>query len=78
MVIIGTIVTTTGVIFNNVFLNHIMAMLIWTVSNTVFTVFFFGRGRKWWDGGLADDIMCGTYLVMLVSGVYGLWQMGVI
>ena len=78
LVIIATIITSIGVILNNCLLVHTQAMIVWSISNTLFAVFFYGRWRGWWDGGLADEIMCGMYLMMLSSGIYGLWQAGVL
>ena len=78
LVIVATIITSLGVIANNICLDHIMAMQIWMFSNAIFAGFFYGRSRQWWDGSLSDMIMCWMYLMMLGSGIYGLWQAGVI
>ena len=72
LVIIGTVISCIGVIYNNIFLDHIAAMVIWCASNTLFSIYFYGRWKKWWDGGICDEIMCVLYLVMLVSGIWGL------
>jgi len=74
LVVIGSTISIIGVLANNVFLLHITAMQIWVLSNLIFAAFFYGRWKQWWDGGLADEVMCGMYLVMLVSGVWGLCQ----
>ena len=78
LVIVATIITSMGVFLNNCLLQHTGAMLVWVVSNTLFSVFFYGRWRGWWNGSLADEIMCWMYLMMLGSGIYGLWQAGVL
>jgi hypothetical protein len=74
IVVVATIISVLGVIFNNLLLNHIAAMQVWTASNALFAIYFYGRWKGKWDGGLCDEIMCGLYLFMLVSGVWGLMQ----
>jgi hypothetical protein len=44
----------------------------WCVSNTIFVVYFYGRLKGQWDGGIPDALLCINYAVMLVSGIYGL------
>jgi hypothetical protein len=72
LVVLGTIISVLGVIANNLLLAHILAMQIWMFSNLIFAVYFYGRWKQWWDGGLSDQIMCGLYLFMLISGLWGL------
>jgi hypothetical protein len=72
LVVAGTIISAAGVIANNLFLLHILAMQIWTASNFLFALYFYGRSCKWWDGGLCDKIMCLLYTGMLVTGLWGL------
>jgi hypothetical protein len=73
--IIGTIISIIGVIFNNIFLLHYLAMLIWVPSNLIFFINFLGRRLNYWDGHLTDTVMCINYLVMLLSGLYGISTM---
>jgi hypothetical protein len=47
-------------------------MWLWVPSNTIFAIYFYGRANDLWDGGLSDSLLCLNYLVMLVSGVWGL------
>ena len=75
---IGMLISCAGVLANNIMLDHILAMVIWVPSNTIFIVYFFGRTRGWWNGHIGDGVMCINYLVMLVSGIWGLFQLGVI
>jgi hypothetical protein len=74
IVVVATCVSVFGVILNNLLLQHVMAMWVWTASNALFAIYFYGRWKGKWDGGLCDEIMCGLYLFMLVSGVWGLMQ----
>lgn len=74
---IGFLISLTGVVYNNILLNHIAAMIIWCPSNFIFFIYFLGRARDWWDGGVSDWLLCLNYLFMLGSGVWGLKQMGV-
>ena len=72
IVVVATIISVIGVAYNNVALQHTTAMIVWSVSNALFAIYFYGRWKKWWDGGICDEIMCGLYLFMLVSGLWGL------
>jgi hypothetical protein len=69
---VGTIISMIGVLYNNALLDHITAMWLWVPSNTIFAIYFYGRANDLWDGGLSDTLLCLNYLVMLVSGVWGL------
>ena len=70
----GSVISAIGVFYNNVLLDHTMAMWLWIPSNFLFVIYFSGRARNWWDGGISDTVMCGLYLMMLLSGVYGLMK----
>lgn len=72
IVVVATIISVIGVAYNNLLLQHTTAMIVWSVSNALFAIYFYGRWKKWWDGGICDEIMCGLYLFMLVSGLWGL------
>lgn len=74
---VGFVVSLAGVVENNLMLNHELAMITWCPSNAIFCLYFFGRARDWWDGGVSDWLLCLNYLFMLVSGVWGLKQMGI-
>jgi len=78
MAFTGMIISCAGVLANNILLDHILAMIIWVPSNTLFLIYFFGRTQGMWDGHIGDNLMCVNYLVMLVSGLWGLIQSGVI
>jgi hypothetical protein len=74
LALVGTIVSMAGVIYNNCLLWHIVAMQVWVISNAIFAGYFYGRIKCWWDGGLPDILLCLNYVVMLVTGIYGLMQ----
>ena len=71
--VIGSIISGIGVVANNVFLDHILAMQIWVVSNALLLLWSYGLYKNWWNGGISGLALCLMYLLMLVSGVYGLW-----
>jgi hypothetical protein len=72
LVLCGTTISVIGVVLNNLLLNHIAAMQVWSSSNLLFAIYFYGRYKGLWDGGVSDEIMCGLYVFMLVSGLWGL------
>ena len=74
LVIIASIISTLGVVSNNVMLDHVLAMRIWRWSNIIFWAYFFGRWRKWWDGGIPDAIMTGLYTLYIITNELGLHQ----
>jgi hypothetical protein len=75
---LGFLISLVGVVENNLLLNHITAMIVWCPSNAIFCLYFFGRVNKWWDGGVSDWLLCCNYAFMLVSGLMGLKQAGII
>ncbi len=70
--VLGSVISIIGVIYNNLFHAHILAMQIWCISNLILVIYFTGRWRDWWDGGLSDGVMVVMYVVMLISEIYGL------
>jgi hypothetical protein len=74
LAMLASTVSITGVIFNNVLLMHVVAMRIWSVSNLLFVIFFFGQYIKLWNSGLSSATICITYVIMFVTGIYGLMQ----
>jgi hypothetical protein len=77
LAMVGFVISFIGVLENNVFLDHLGAMIWWVPSNAIFCVYFFGRTRNWWDGSIGNWLMCLNYAFMLVSGAWGLKQAGV-
>lgn len=72
LVVIASIISCTGVYYNNILLDHHTAMLIWRWSNILFLVYFVGRAKDWWDGGLPDWIMAGLYGFFVITNEMGL------
>jgi len=73
LAVIGSAISIIGVLFNNLFLMHHTAMQVWVVSNLIFVVYFYGHWKNWWDGNLSSEVICGMYVIMLTSGIYGLY-----
>ena len=73
LAVLGTVISIVGVVANNIFLLHYIAMMVWLFSNLIFIVYFYGRAKDWWDGGIPDMLLCINYIVMLVTGIFGLW-----
>jgi hypothetical protein len=74
LVAIATGTSLAGVVHNNLYLNHVLAMQIWAFSNIVFAAFFYGQYKQWWNGGLPSAILCGFYIFCFITGIYGLMQ----
>jgi len=74
LAVIGSAISIVGVLVNNVFLLHVLAMQIWVFSNLIFCICFYGRTKDYWDGGLSDKVMFWMYVVMFLSGILGLMQ----
>lgn len=78
LAVIGSIVSCIGVIWNNIFLDHVAAMQIWALSNLILLCWSFGLWKKWWDGGLSGLVLCLMYAFYTVTNVYGLVMSGVV
>jgi len=76
--VLGSIVSCIGVIWNNIFLNHIAAMQIWAFSNLILLVWSYGLWKKKWDGGLSGLVLCLMYFFYTITNVWGLWQSGAV
>ena len=72
LAVLGSIISIIGVILNNIFLMHREAMMVWCVSNVLLMVYFYGHWKGWWDGSISSEVIFVMYVVMLVSGVWGL------
>jgi len=76
LVILASAISVLGVCYNNIVLDHTAAMLVWRWSNIIFVLYFVGRWRKWWDGGMSDFVMFCLYMFFVASNEYGLLMMG--
>ena len=74
LVISGSIISLFGIIANNYYLNHILAMQIWFLSNPILMTWSIGLMLKKWDGGLPALALVLTYGIAFVTGAYGLWM----
>ena len=72
--VLGGIISCVGVVWNNIFLDHVTAMQIWAVSNVVLLVWSYGLWKKWWDGGLSGLVLCLMYLFYTVTNIWGLYH----
>lgn len=73
LAIVGTFLSIAGVICNNIFLAHRLAMWIWLPSNLVLFLWAVGHGKRYWDGGISMDALVIMYAVFSITNWYGLW-----
>lgn len=71
---VGTVISITGVLANNIMLDHTLAMQIWFLSNPVFLAWAIGGYLKKWDGGLSYLALVVNYSIFTVTNVYGVMQ----
>ena len=69
---LGVIISCAGVVYNNLYLDHTMAMQVWRFSNLILFVWAIGLWRKWWDGGLAGLALVGMYGFYVTTNEWGL------
>ena len=74
LAISGAACSIIGNIRNTVYLDHYMALGLWTVSAPLMSIWAFGYLVGWWNGGLSIAAILGMNLVFTVSNVYGLWK----
>ena len=72
LAVMGSCISIIGVLILNLSHDYRTAMLVWAFSNAIFVIYFQGREKGWWIDALADRVMKWMYVVMLVSGVWGL------
>lgn len=68
----GCIISATGTVVNNIFLDHVFAMQIWRFSNFILVGYFFGNYKGWWEGGLSAGAMCLLYVIFCITNEWGL------
>lgn len=72
LAVLGSIISSYGVLQLNVFMNPIGAMQVWTFSNLILLAWSIGLWRKWWDGGLAGLALVCMYSFFTLANVWGL------
>jgi type III secretory pathway component EscS len=72
LAIVGSLLSISGALANNLYHWHRTAMEIWTVSNILLAAWAMGYYIKLWDGGLSAIALCVMYVIFLVSNWYGL------
>ena len=72
LAVIGAIISCAGVVANNIWLDHVLAMHIWRFSNLILLVWAYGLYKKWWDGGISGAALVGMYGFYVVTNEYGL------
>lgn len=72
LLISGTLVSVAGVIANNLMLDHILAMRIWTLSNFLLLFWAIGFWRKWWTNGIGALFLVAMYAIYCVTNEIGL------
>lgn len=72
IVITGTIISIIGTLYNNIALDHYLAMQLWMISNPLLFVWAIGKIRNWWDGGVSIGSLAVMYFVFAVTNWYGL------
>jgi len=73
LAIFGTTLSIIGTLFNNISLDHTMAMLVWQVSNPLLLCWAYGSYKKWWNGALSIEALVVLYLTFTVTNAYGLF-----
>ena len=68
----GSTVSICGAAANNLFLDHVLAMRLWRISNWVMLVWAVGYTMSWWNGGLAGVALVAMYATYAVTNEYGL------
>jgi hypothetical protein len=72
--VVGSIISVIGNLVNTVLKNHRKAIVLWTVSSFLNSLWFYGFITGWWDGGLGAAAMLGMNIVFFASNVWGLWH----
>jgi hypothetical protein len=70
--VIGSIISVLGNLVNTLWKNHRKAIVLWTVSSFLNSLWFYGFIVGWWDGGIGVTAMLGMNLVFFASNIYGL------
>lgn len=68
----ASIIALWGVWLFNQRRDYTRARGVWTWSNTMFVLYFFGRILGWWNGVLGDVAMLAYFLGMWASNLNGM------
>ena len=72
LAVVGSIISITGTIVNNIWLYHTLAMGIWMISNPILFGWAYGSYKKWWNGGLSFEAVGCMYAIFTITNFYGL------
>jgi len=73
LALVGSVLSMTGALINNLMLDHVTAMWVWAISNLLFLAYFVGVDKGWWNGKhLSTRALIVTYAVFTVSNAWGL------
>lgn len=70
--IIGSVISISGTLTNNLWHKHRLAMWIWMPSNIILLVWAIGNSIGWWDGGLSGVALAIMYSIFTISNTLGL------
>ena len=74
LAVVGSILSVSGALVNNLWLQHVLAMWIWGAgSNPILLAYFIGVDAGWWNGQhISTRALILTYAVFTVSSIWGL------
>lgn len=72
MAVIGSAISITGALINNLLLDHTLAMQIWRFSNFILLAWAFGMYKSWFNGGLSAAALCCMYAIFTITNEIGL------
>jgi hypothetical protein len=73
LAILGASLSVLGTLANNLWLNHILAMQFWFLSNPILLIWVVGVIAKKWNGGLSHEALAVMYFIFFITGAYGLF-----
>jgi hypothetical protein len=73
LAISGSSLNIAGILVNNLFLSHKLAMWFWFGGNPLLLAWALGFLFKKWNGGLSATAVAVMYCIAWITGAYGLW-----
>jgi hypothetical protein len=61
LLVTGCAVSLYGAHANNIWLDHNLALRVWSFANVIQMTWAIGLWRKWWNGGLPAIALCVLY-----------------